>query len=277
MPFNKIPLQLPEDYVDKLPYTHKPSKNDYRFIFKNSMLLVYEDSLQLYSTIEIVAIRTLPFGTWNYCNLYAVEVSDETEAPKGATWVELRKLWGSLSEELCGLAGRAIQLLTWDRNHQYCGRCGTATEINSHERSRHCPSCHLISFPRVSPVVIVLIERENELLLGRSPHFPIGLYSLLAGFVEPGETLEQCIKREVAEEAGVVVDDFHYIASQSWPFPHSLMIAFKSKWISGDIVVDKTEIEDARWFKKDEIPMALPWAGMSIARVIIEDWIKNQN
>ncbi len=125
-------------------------------------------------------------------------------------------------------------------------------------------------------MIIVLIERENELLLGRSHHFPAGLYSLLAGFVEPGETLEQCIKREVAEEAGVEVDDFHYIGSQSWPFPHSLMIAFKAKWISGEIVIDKTELEDAKWFKKDEIPMALPWADMSIARVIIEDWINSE-
>ncbi len=240
------------------------------------MLLVHIDSLQLFAANEIQAIRTLHFGKWKDSNLYAVEVDEETEAPSGSTWMELRKLWGPLSEELCALAGRAVQLLTWDRNHQYCGRCGNATQVNSHERSRICPSCHLLSFPRVSPVIIVLIERENELLLGRSHHFPAGLYSLLAGFVEPGETLEQCIKREVAEEAGVEVGDFHYIGSQSWPFPHSLMIAFKAKWISGEIVIDKIELEDAKWFKKDEIPMSLPWAGMSIARVIIEDWINSQ-
>jgi NAD+ diphosphatase len=140
-------------------------------------------------------------------------------------------LFSVLEDAHFALAGRALQLLQWDRDHQYCGRCGTPTVPRAEERARQCPACGLSAYPRVAPAVMALVRRGRELLLGRSPHFPPGMYSALAGFVEPGESLEQCVAREVEEEVGVRVANLAYFASQPWPFPHSLMIAFVCEWV----------------------------------------------
>ena len=166
------------------------------------------------------------------------------------------------------LAGRAIQLLDWDRNHRYCGRCGTPTEAKAEERARACPACRLSAYPRIAPAVMALVRREGEILLGRSPHFPPGMYSALAGFVEPGETLEQCLAREVEEEVGVRVSRIRYFASQPWPFPNSLMIAFVCDWAGGEIRPQAGEIEDAKWFDVLQLPK-LP-SRISIARRLID-------
>ena len=166
------------------------------------------------------------------------------------------------------LAGRAIQLLDWDRCHHYCGRCGAPTQAKTGERARLCPACGLQSYPRLSPAVMALVRREGEILLGRGPHFPPGMYSALAGFVEPGETLEQCVAREVAEEVGVRVSRIRYFASQPWPFPNSLMIAFVCDWAAGDIRPQAGEIEAANWFKVLQLPK-LP-SRISIARRLID-------
>jgi NAD+ diphosphatase len=166
------------------------------------------------------------------------------------------------------LAGRAIQLLDWDRSHRYCGRCGTPTEAKAEERARVCPACKLSAYPRIAPAVMALVRREGEILLGRSPHFPPGMYSALAGFVEPGETLEQCLAREVEEEVGVQVSRIRYFASQPWPFPNSLMIAFVCDWSGGEIRPQAGEIEDAKWFNVLQLPK-LP-SRISIARRLIE-------
>jgi NAD+ diphosphatase len=166
------------------------------------------------------------------------------------------------------LAGRALQLVDWDRTHQFCGRCGTRTEAHPQERVRLCPACKLSAYPRVAPAVMALVRRESQILLGRSHHFPPGMYSALAGFVEPGESLEQCIAREVLEEVGVRVSRARYFASQSWPFPHSLMIAFVCEWVSGEIKPQEAEIEDAKWFEVLQLPK-LP-SKISIARKLID-------
>jgi NAD+ diphosphatase len=166
------------------------------------------------------------------------------------------------------LSGRALQLVDWDRTHQFCGRCGTPTVPKREERVRSCPACKLSAYPRVAPAVMMLVRRGDELLLGRGPHFPAGMYSALAGFVEPGESLEQCVEREVAEEVGVRVSNIRYFASQSWPFPHSLMIAFICDWVSGEIRPQEGEIEAANWFKVLQLPR-LP-SKISIARRLID-------
>ena len=133
--------------------------------------------------------------------------------------------------------------------------------------------CRLLAFPRLAPAVITLVERpDGHVLLGRNVNFPIPMYSCLAGFVEPGETLEDAVRREVREEVGVIVGDVRYFASQPWPFPHSLMIGFVATWKSGDIVIDEREIADAQWYRADELPMIPP--GMSIARWLIDDWLE---
>ena len=213
--------------------------------------------------------RTLYLGRLAGTDCWAAEAPPEAEAPPpGMGWEGLRALFSVLEDAHFALAGRAVQLLDWDRSHRYCGRCGTPTEAKSEERARACPACRLAVYPRISPAVMALVRREGEILLGRSPHFPPGMYSALAGFVEPGETLEQCLAREVEEEVGVQVSRIRYFASQPWPFPNSLMIAFICDWRSGEIRPQAGEIEDAKWFNVLQLPK-LP-SRISIARRLID-------
>jgi NAD+ diphosphatase len=212
-------------------------------------------------------LRTLYLGGLQGLDCWTAEVS-EAAAPPGYDWVGLRALFSVLEDAHFALAGRALQLLQWDRDHQHCGRCGTPTEPRAEERVRVCPACKLSAYPRVAPAVMALVRRGRELLLGRSPHFPAGMYSALAGFVEPGETLEQCVAREVGEEVGVSVTNLNYFASQPWPFPHSLMIAFVCDWSGGVIRAQEGEIEAADWFNVLQLPK-LP-SKISIARRLID-------
>jgi NAD+ diphosphatase len=184
----------------------------------------------------------------------------------------LMGLFGQLDELRWIVAGRAVQLVAWDRTHRFCGRCGDATEMSTKDRSRRCPSCTLLAYPRLAPAVIMLVTRGDEVLLGRNVNFPGAMFSCLAGFVEPGETLEQAVVREIREEVGVVVGTPRYIASQPWPFPHSLMIGFTAEWVSGDIVVDPTEIAEAHWYSRQTLP-TVP-GGISIAGKLIARWVE---
>lgn len=186
--------------------------------------------------------------------------------------VPLMGLHGLVEDVRWTLAGRAVQLVEWERTHRFCGRCGTPTEPAPGERARRCPTCGLLAFPRLAPAVIVLIERDGEALLARGRAFPIPMYSCIAGFVEPGETLEEAVHREVREEVGVELAEVRYTASQPWPFPHSLMIGFEATWASGDIRVDEHEIVDAGWYRPDDLPMVPP--PLSIARTLIDRWIE---
>ena len=221
------------------------------------------------NTLWFEPARTLYLGQLVGTGCWAAEApADAPAPPPGLAWEGLRALFTVLEDAHFALAGRAIQLLDWDRGHRYCGRCGTPTEAKSEERSRACPACKLAVYPRISPAVMALVRREGEILLGRSPHFPPGMYSALAGFVEPGETLEQCLAREVEEEVGVRVSRIRYFASQPWPFPNSLMIAFVCDWVAGEIRPQAGEIEAANWFKVLQLPR-LP-SNISIARRLID-------
>jgi NAD+ diphosphatase len=218
------------------------------------------------------ATRTLYLGQLGGVQCWAAELPEAAEAPAGMSWMGLRALFSVLDDAQFALAGRALQLVAWDRTHQYCGRCGTPTQPKPDERARICPACKLTAYPRLAPAVMALVHRrnqgKNELLLGRSPHFPSGMYSALAGFVEPGESLEQCLAREVREEVGVRIHNIRYFASQPWPFPHSLMIAFVCEWRDGEIAPQASEIEDAKWFDVLQLPK-LP-SRISIARRLID-------
>lgn len=185
--------------------------------------------------------------------------------------VPLMGLYGRVDDVRWTLAGRAVQLVEWDRTTRYCGRCATATEPAAGERARRCPACGLLAFPRLAPAVITLIERDGEALLARGRTFPVPMYSCIAGFVEPGEDLEDAVRREVREEVGVELAEVRYVSSQPWPFPHSLMVGFEARWSSGDIVVDESELVDAQWFRPDDLPMIPP--SMSIARTLIDRWL----
>ena len=212
--------------------------------------------------------RTLYLGRLEGVDCWTAELPANAPPPAGLAWEGLRPLFSVLDDDHFALAGRALQLLQWDRDHQFCGRCGTPTQAKREERVRVCPACKLSAYPRVAPAVMALVHRGNEILLARSPHFPAGMYSALAGFVEPGESLEQCLAREVAEEVGVRIGSSRYFASQPWPFPHSLMIAFVCEWASGEIRPQAGEIEEANWFDLLHLPK-LP-SKISIARRLID-------
>lgn len=185
------------------------------------------------------------------------------QAPSGWRPVPLRTAMLAMPEGQMALASRAAQLIEWDRSHRFCGVCGTPTDRVDHERARRCPSCGHLSYPRITPAMMVLVWRPGQMLLARSPRFAPGIYSALAGFVEAGESIEQCVIRESAEEVGAQVGDLRYFGSQSWPFPHSLMIAFTARWQSGDIVPQPGEIEDAQWFDIDALPGIPPTFSIS--------------
>jgi len=194
------------------------------------------------------------------------------EAPPGWRAVGLRAAMLQFPAALMGVASRAAQVLEWDRTHRFCGVCGTPTEPAAHERSRKCPSCGHSAYPRLSPAMMVLVWRGRELLLARAPHYAKGMYSALAGFVEPGESIEDCVVREVAEEVGVRVTDLQYYGSQIWPFPHSLMAAYTAEWAGSDIVPQAGEIGDAQWFAPDALPSIPP--RFSIAGHLIRDTVE---
>jgi NAD+ diphosphatase len=198
----------------------------------------------------------------------AVLLADDATPPPGFALAGLRSLFLRLPEPLLAVAARAFQVVEWDRTHRYCGRCGAATRDKDGERAKQCTVCGYVAYPRISPAMMVLVTRDRELLLARANRFQASMYSALAGFVEAGESVEDCIHREVREEVGIEVRDLAYFASQSWSFPHSLMIAYTARYAGGELVPDPTEIADVRWFDVEALP-DLP-NPVSIARRLIE-------
>ena len=270
-----MPFTAPESYVGGVHAAGEPDAGSLCFVFQQTLLLVAGDpagaQLPAHETLAGLGeapLRRLYLGTLGERACYAFEYGADTQAPQGMLWQGLRALYGRLDDSLFALAGRALQYVDWDRTHQFCGRCGTPTVHRSGERARECPACALIVYPRIAPAVMCLIRRGHEILLARSPRFPPGMYSALAGFVEPGESLEQCLAREVLEETGVRIANPRYFASQPWPFPHSLMIAFVADYAGGEITPAPDEIEDAQWFTLEALPK-LP-NRISIARRLID-------
>lgn len=206
---------------------------------------------------------------------YSGELAEGEALPPGYAALGLRRLFATLDETTLSLAMRAKQVVHWDRDHQFCGRCGTLTQPAADERVRICPTCGLTSYPRLSPAIIIAVTRECEdgerILLARNHRFRPGFYSVLAGFVEPGETLETCAEREVLEEVGIRIQDIRYFGSQPWPFPNSLMIAFTARYAGGDITPQEAEIAEADWFSIHDLPGIPP--KISIARRMIDDFI----
>ncbi|MEE2664730.1 MAG: NAD(+) diphosphatase [Myxococcota bacterium] len=218
---------------------------------------------------------SLYLGTLGDTHCFAARLSDSSTPPPGMTYRDLMSLFASIEPQIHQIAGRAAQLLDWERTHQLCGACGKPTEPSTTDRSRVCSGCGLAQFPRLAPAIIVTVERDDEILLARSPHFPPGLYSTLAGFVEPGESVEECVAREVREEVGVEVDQIRYFDSQPWPFPNSLMLGFTTTWKSGEIQIDGQEIVDAKWFHCDDMPTRFP-GRISISQWLIDDFLRRR-
>jgi NAD+ diphosphatase len=193
--------------------------------------------------------------------------------PPGTRLLPLRAGLGLLPPEEARLAGRARQLLEWRQHHRFCGRCGAATVLHAGPALR-CPDCGLSHFPRVAPAVIVLVHDGDRALLGRPAHLPNGMYSTLAGFVEPGESAEDTVHREILEESGVLVEDLRYHGSQSWPFPHSLMLGYLARYRDGELRRQEEELEDLAWFHRDALPRIPP--PVTIARTLIDAWLARE-
>ena len=176
----------------------------------------------------------------------------------------------------------ALSLASWHQRHGFCAVCGAASEIFRGGWARRCGTCGSEHYPRVDPVVIMLATRQDRLLLGRQPQYPPGRYSALAGFVEPGETIEAAVARELGEEAGIAITDVRYLASQPWPFPSSLMIGCIAEATGDSLTIDHDELDDARWFTRAEVAAALagdpsapflPPPPFAIARTLLDHWI----
>ncbi len=209
-------------------------------------------------------------GTLNGLNCYAAEVDGNAAGPYGMSFQELRPLLGLLGEDFFSAAGRAFQIINWERTHRFCGRCGGRTGLKAGERARECPHCGLVIYPEISPAIIVAVIRADKILLARSHRFRNAFYSVLAGFVEPGETFEETVRREVREEVGLGLKNIRYFGSQPWPFPNSLMVGFVADYESGEIRIDESEIVDAGWFDSNNLP-GLPRTG-TIARRLIDSF-----
>jgi NAD+ diphosphatase len=256
------------------PPAHRPEPA-WWFAFQENKLLVFSEGTQArlpylvnVTEIGLNPLRQNYLGMLDGVHCYAAELGPEFSPLDGMVFEGLRQLYGRLDEDLFPLAGRALQIVDWDRTHQFCSRCGTRLETKSKERAKGCPRCGQLHFPRLAPAIIVLVERNNQVLLARSRHFTPGVYSVLAGFVDPGESLEETLIREVREETGVSVKDIRYFGSQSWPFPHSLMLGFTATYAGGKIVLNDGELEDAGWFTAENHP---PLPGkISIARKLVE-------
>lgn len=198
------------------------------------------------------------------------------QAPEvqGFEWLPARSLMGMFDEAKANAAACALSLYWWRKRSRYCGACGSQTEVLDSERVARCPSCGQMYYPTASAAVIVAITRGETILLAHNKGFRAGVFSTLAGFVDAGESLEQTLVREVREEVGIEVEDIEYVASQSWPFPNSLMVGFRAKYKSGEICVDGKEIETADWFSRYHLPV-LPVKG-SMARVLVDNWLQRR-
>lgn len=251
------------------------------FIFQADKLLLMTNNDQAFLTPAILSdlkksfIRQHHLGLFNEIDCYCAEIESTTQIPNGVELVGLRQVFNILDISWYAAAVKAHSIINWDKNHQFCGRCGNKTTHKSGIFERLCPSCGLALYPRISPSMIVRIQKDDHILMARSPHFAPGVYGLVAGFVEAGENVEEAVHREVKEEVGIRIKNLRYFGSQAWPFPDSLMIAFTADYDSGELVLDQHEIEDANWYTYDTIP-GRPSHSISIAHKLIDDFVIEQ-
>lgn len=226
---------------------------------------------------DIFEVQALDIPASGEKMITGVSVPPGQELPSGWRSIMLRQVLSLHQgmEEGKGVMGRMLRLChiaQWRRDSRFCGSCGTGNNDAANELARCCPSCGRMEFPRISPAIITVITNDNnEILLAHNKNFTTGIYSLIAGFNEPGESLESTVAREILEEVNIAVQDIHYVRSQPWPFPNSLMIGFYARYASGSIKPDGIEIEDANWFSRDNLPK-LPGMG-SLSRYLIDLWL----
>lgn len=258
------------------PY-QKPAQDEpvWWFVISAGDILVAEDKqiphgylselpmpdLREYKTVFIGELRE------RHCYLVIADFGDTNFAAVGE-FVSVRELINEGDDELFAMAARAKQVADFLATHRFCGRCGARMQAVDWELAMHCHSCQHRCYPRISPCIIVAIRRDNQILLARGKRHPEGLYSVLAGFAEAGEALEQTLAREVMEEAGVQIKNPRYVSSQSWPFPNSLMVGFVADWAAGDVRIDPFELEEGGWFDINKLPK-IPGPGTIANKLIM--------
>ncbi len=262
-----IPSVVPPDsqISDALWFVY----SGYRLLVKSSNGAASVPVTEDIETLGVDVARLLYLGSYRGRPCYSAEGKLPDENSSGAAFQELRSLFGQLEDAFYEIALFGVHLIEWDRNCQFCSKCRGTMKSRTDMRAKECPECGRFEFPRISPAIIVLVENEGTVLLAHSPRFPGDFFSVLAGFVEPGESLEEAVRREVKEETGITVKDIAYFGSQPWPFPDSLMIGFTARYDSGEIRIDGEEISEAGWYRPDNMPK-IP-GKLSIARQLI-DW-----
>jgi len=253
---------------------------DYWFVFQNDLLLLTanDNNLLTSHTIDQLKPHLLhvhSIARRDQSHIYCAELDKNFSLPESIQAMPLRQAFNLLGIDWYTLMAKAILILQWDKNHHFCGRCGSLTRHREGTFERICPVCGLAFYPRISPSIIVLIHRQKEILMARSPHFTPGAYGLIAGFVEPGESCEEAVHREVKEEVGVYIKNLRYFGSQPWPFPDSLIIAYMAEYESGDLIIDRREIEAAGWYRYDNLP-GRPSYHISMASKLIDHFIHLQ-
>lgn len=272
--------------MDFIPSTRSGAdleKSGLCFVFENGRLMIKAEGDEEGTLIPeireleksgINLIRKQFIGFLGKLPCYAAAVGRGETLPEEFALKPLRSLLTRLDEGLFWAAGRANQLIHWEQTHNYCGACGSRTEDKADEMAKTCPKCGLINYPRVTPAIIVAVMKGDQILLARNSQTRLPFYSVLAGFVEPSETLEACVQREIREEVGITVENICYFGSQPWPFPNSLMIGFTAEYAAGEIQIDANELSEAGWFDKDSLPPVPP--PLSIAGQLIEWFLKGR-
>ena len=258
-----IEKSLYENYQIDFSDTLTPKSGDHLFIFNENRELYLDSNNRLANSLDDFNINfTLYIGKYNKKRAFVVNVrSDET-------FYNLREIY-EIDHDLYHIAGKAVLVNDWYISHRFCGKCGSENQLDEKDMMLKCPDCGQVHYPRIAPAIIVAIRNEDKLLMAKHSYHDNIRYALIAGFVEPGEAIEEAVHREVLEEVGVKIKNLKYQKSQSWPFPNSLMLAFTAEYESGDIKVDGDEILNAKWFKKDEIVRY----GTDIS---ISDWLIQQ-
>ena len=260
-------------FVRARPTDIAPTPESRWLLFNDAGVLMR--GTELPSTVDIAGVTPeapLYLGSADDIAYFADNLASDIRIPGGLSVCSLRSLSGNTGDLTWSIAGYASQMLYWRKTGKYCPVCATATEGRVQDWGRVCPNCGHIGYPRVSPAVLILIHDDNRILLASKPGWD--RFSILAGFVDSAETLEECVRRETMEEVRLTVSDIEYAGSQSWPFPHQLMIGFNCRYAAGDITVDEDELDRAGWFTPDNLPPLPP--AISLSRRMIDAWLDGQ-